>query len=84
MVMARLQINEYSNQVINVVKAKFNLHDKSEALNKLIDLVGEEFVEKEAKDDYVKKIIELEKKHFEKHGLRKMSKKQFNALFELN
>ncbi len=35
MVMARLQLTEYTNQVLNVIKAKFNLHDKSEAVNKL-------------------------------------------------
>lgn len=77
-------MNDYVNQVINVIKAKFNLNDKSEAINKFVEMFGDEFVEKEASDEYVKKVIGMSKRHFKKYGYRKMSKKEFNELFELN
>ncbi|MEK6868127.1 MAG: antitoxin [Nanoarchaeota archaeon] len=84
MVYARISINEYTNKVLNVIKAKFDLRDKSEAINKFIEMFGDEVVEKEANDEYVKKIIATSKKHFNAYGYQKMSKKEFDELFELN
>ena len=55
MVYARVSLNNYVNRVLNVIKAKFDLHDKSEAINKFVEMYGDEFVEKEASDDYLKK-----------------------------
>ena len=52
--------------------------------NKFIDLFGDEVVEKEAKDEYVKKVLAISKQHFSKYGYKKMSQKEFKELFELN
>ncbi len=84
MVYARITLNEYANKVLNVIKAKFELRDKSEAINKFIEMFGDEVVEKEAKEEYVKNIIALSKKHFSKYGHKKISQKEFKELFELN
>ena len=70
MVDARVQLTEYSNKVISVVKAKHSLRDKSEALNRFIEIYGPEEVEPEVKDSYIKKILRLEKAHYKKHGLK--------------
>lgn len=80
MVFARVSLSDYANRVLNVVKAKFGLKTKSEALNKLAEMFGDEFVEKEATDEYVKKLLEIEEKHFKKHGKRKMSVKELDEL----
>lgn len=80
MVYARITLNDYANKVLNVIKAKFDLRDKSEALNKFIDLFGDEVVEKEAKDEYVKKILEMEKRHFQKYGQRKMTLSELHKI----
>ena len=72
MVFARVNINGYSNKVLNVIKDKFDLNDKSEALNKFVELYGDEIVEKESKDEYVKKIIEICDEHLKKHPKRRM------------
>jgi len=50
MTMARVILDEYSNRVINVVKAKYGLKDKSEALNKFIRMYGQRETGLEAKD----------------------------------
>jgi hypothetical protein len=34
-------------------------------------------------DEYIKKIIAIEEKHFRKYPKRKMSGKEFNELFEI-
>ena len=82
MVFARLNMSEYSNKVLNVIKAKFNLKDKSEALNKFAELYGDEVVEKEANDEYIKKIIEIDQRHIKKYGNRKMTMKELDMLCE--
>ena len=84
MVYARVFLDDYANKVLNVIKAKFDLRDKSEAINKFITMFGEDVVEKEASDEYIKKMIQIEKRHFKKYGDQKMSQQEFNNLFELN
>ena len=82
MVLARLNVGEYTNKVLNVLKAKFDLKDKSEALNKFADLYGEELVEKQVNDEYIRKIINVGEKHIMKYGNRKMSMKELDRLCE--
>lgn len=61
MVNALVKIDENTNRVLNVVKAKFGLKDKGEA----IELVVREFInfedEPDLKPEFVKKIKEIEK-----------------------
>ena len=80
MVSARLILDENANRVLNVVKAKFGLKDKSEALNKFAELYGEDLVEKEAKDEYIKKIIEIDERHVRKYAKRSMSLKELDKI----
>jgi len=80
MVFARVILNEYTNKVINVIKAKFGLKDKSEALNKFVELYGEEIIEKEANDQYIKKVIEISERHLKKYGKKDMSIKELDKL----
>ncbi|MBT3262590.1 DUF2683 family protein [Candidatus Woesearchaeota archaeon] len=59
MVQALLEINENSNRVLNVVKAKYNLKDKSEAVEWIIsDYISSE---PELKPGFVKKIEKMKK-----------------------
>lgn len=59
MVQALLEINKNSNRVLNVVKAKYNLKDKSEALEWVIS----EYIsdEPELRPEFVKKIVRMKK-----------------------
>ena len=82
MVFARLDIEEYTNKVLNVIKAKFNLKDKSEALNKFAEIYGDEIVEKEAKSEYIKKVLEIDEKHFKKYKNKKMTIKELDRICE--
>jgi len=80
MISARVVLNEYANSGLNVVKSKFNLRDKSEALNKFIEMFGDKFVEREAKDAYIKKLLDIEEKHFKKYGKHKLSLKELDKI----
>ena len=81
MVDARVLLDNYSNKVLAVVKAKYELNDKSQAINKFIEMYGPNEVEMEVKESYVKKLLEAEEGHFKRHDYRKMSDKELDKLF---
>lgn len=83
MISARVELNEYTNKVLNIIKFKFDLKDKSEALNKFIELYGDDLVEKQASDEYTKKILEMTNDHFEKYKDKKMSVEELDQLCEV-
>jgi hypothetical protein len=79
---ARVELTPYANKVLSMLKAKYSLKDKSEALNKFADLYGDEIVEKEAKDEYIKEMIIGVKEHIKKYGYTSMNNKELDSLFE--
>jgi hypothetical protein len=82
-VSARVELNDYANKVLRVLKAKYDLKDKSEAINKFAELYGDEITEKEANEEYTKKVIEIVDKHMKKHGKKKMSLEELDSLCEV-
>ena len=82
-VSARIELNDYANRVLRVLKTKYDLKDKSEAINKFAELYGDEIIEKEANEEYTKKIIEIVGSHMKKHGKKKMSLEELDVLCEV-
>jgi hypothetical protein len=80
---ARIELDPYANKVLAVLKAKYGLKDKSEAINKFAELYGEDVVDKDVNEEYIKKILEITSKHLEKHKNRKMSVKELDELTEV-
>jgi len=80
MVSARVSLNPYSNKVLGILKLQLDLKDKSEALNKFIEIYGDEIVERDANDEYVKKIIKVAEEHFKKYKNKKMSFEELDKL----
>ena len=79
---ARVNLTDYANKILGIIKIKFGLKDKSEALNKFIELYGDDILEKEATEEYAKKVIKIAEQHFKKYANKKMSEKELNRLFE--
>lgn len=79
---ARVELDDYSNRVLAIIKAKYGLKDKSEALNKFILTFGDEVLEKEATDEYVKKAMDIVNRHIKKYGNKSMSEEELDFLFE--
>lgn len=65
-----LKINEYGNRVLGVIKAKYGLNDKSQALNKFLDMYGEEFVDRQVKEEIIRDMIKSCDNHIKKHGFK--------------
>ena len=81
-VSARIELGDYANRVLGIIKIKYGLKDKSEALNKFIEIYGDNILEREATEEYAKKVITISNNHFKKYGPKKMSLQEFDKLCE--
>jgi hypothetical protein len=61
MVKAMINISEHANQILNIVKAKHNLKDKSEAIEKVVMDYGNEMMEPELRPEYLVKLGKIVK-----------------------
>ena len=61
MVKALINISDETNQVLNIVKAKFGLRDKSEAINVMAMQYEEEILELQIRPEYLKKLDKIRK-----------------------
>lgn len=72
MVQAVININENTNRILNIVKAKFGLRDKSEAINLVVNEYVETTLEPELRPEYRTKLAgimsgkHLSREEFEK------------------
>jgi hypothetical protein len=61
MVQAMIDIPERANQILNIVKARYKLKTKSEAIAKVIEEYGEDFLEPQLRPEYLEKLEKIEK-----------------------
>ena len=61
MVQALVELDENTNRVLNIVKAKFSLKDKGEAIQFVVSEYIEFENEPELKPDFIKKMLEIQK-----------------------
>jgi hypothetical protein len=55
MVQAIINIDEHTNRILNIIKAKYGLKDKSSAIDLMATQYEEEILEPELKPEYVDK-----------------------------
>lgn len=63
MVKAIIDISESTNHVLNIIKAKYKLKDKSEAISKVVELVQEEILEIKLRPE-IKTSIEVDARDY--------------------
>ncbi len=61
MAQAVINLGEYEDRILMIVKGKFGFKNKSDAINFVIDKFEEEFIEPELKPEFVEKIKRIEK-----------------------
>lgn len=61
MIQARLRISDRTNHVLNIVKAKYNLKDKSAALDKLVAEYEDKVLEPQFKPEFIEEVLATEK-----------------------
>jgi hypothetical protein len=57
MVKAIVNIDENANRILNIVKAKENLKDKSEVINLILNIYGKEMLESELRPEFIKELL---------------------------
>ena len=62
MVQAIINLDEHKDRVLQIIKGKYGLKNKSEAVNLAIEKFEEEFLEPELRPEYIEKIRNIEKK----------------------
>ena len=72
MVQAVINIEENTNRVLNIVKAKFGLKDKSQAINIVVTEYEQSFLEPELRPEYKIKLVKIIKgKHLSRAAFEK-------------
>lgn len=61
MVQAIINIEDETNRVLNIVKAKFGLKDKSEAINVMAEQYEQEILEPQLRPEYLEKLKRVKK-----------------------
>ena len=59
-----IDIPEEVNHILNIVKARYKLKDKSEAIAKIVIECGENIIEPELRPEYLKKLEKIEKEGY--------------------
>ncbi|MCU0851583.1 MAG: DUF2683 family protein [Candidatus Thermoplasmatota archaeon] len=78
MVQAFIDINERANRIINILKAKYGLKDKSQAIELAMDIIEKEHLEPELRPEYLEKLQKIRKGKYTKftslEELRRLTK----------
>jgi hypothetical protein len=61
MVQAKINISQRSNQLLNIVKAKYNLKDKSAAIDLVLSQYEEKILEPAFSPEYIDKLEKIKK-----------------------
>jgi hypothetical protein len=59
-IQARVKMSDRTNHVLNIVKAKYNLKDKSAALDLVVAQYEEKILEPRYSPEFIKEILDLE------------------------
>ena len=78
MVQAIINIDERANRVLNIVKAKYGLKDKSQAIEAMAQQYEEKVLEPELRPEYVQKIKKIAKEKRVRIGSTKDFGKRYN------
>ncbi|MBN1376889.1 DUF2683 family protein [Candidatus Woesearchaeota archaeon] len=73
MVQAIVNLGEREDRLLTIVKGKFGLKNKSEAVNFVIDQYGDELLEPELRPEYKEELLKIDKGKF----------KRFNSINDL-
>jgi len=64
MVQAMIEIPHEANHILNIVKARYNLKTKSEAIAKIVIECGANILEPELRPEFIEKLKRIEKEGY--------------------
>lgn len=77
MVKALIDINENTNRVLNMIKSKYNLKDKGEAIRIVVDNYIEKEGDPDLRPEFLEKLKKIRKEGYSKtfHSIKELRKK---------
>ncbi len=75
-----VRVNDYTRRVLGVIKEKFGLKGKAQALDKFAELYGDDFVEQDVSEETAREVIRTCDEHIKKYGFRKRSLEELAGL----
>ncbi len=75
-----VHVKPYTARVLGVIKEKYGLRNKDQALDKFAEMFGYEFVELDVKENVVREIIKTTEQHIKKHGLKPISDSELDKI----
>jgi len=77
MVQAIIDVSEHTNRILNIIKAKYALKDKSQAINQMAELFEENILEPELRPEYIAKARKIQKEKPIKVGTAEDFRKRY-------
>jgi len=77
MVQAIINIEDQTNRVLNIVKAKFGLKDKSEAINVMAEQYEKELLEPQLRPEFIQRMEHISKEKTIKIGTLEKFRKRY-------
>lgn len=68
MVQAVINIKDYTNRILNIVKAKYGLKDKSQAIDLIVSKYESSFLEPELRPEYIEKLEKIRKGKYKRYN----------------
>ena len=68
MVQSIIQIDEREDRILNIVKAKYGLKNKSEAVALIAEIYEQKFLEPQLRPEYIQKLEKIRKGKFIKYN----------------
>ena len=78
-----MEMDDYTARVLDVIKGKFGLKNRSEALKKLALEAGNDYIELAPNEMVLKELDSIYEHHKKKHGNRTMNDKELRKLLGL-
>ena len=64
MVQSIIDINETEDRILNIIKAKYGLKNKSQTIALILKIYYDNFLEPELRPEYIKKLEEIEREGY--------------------
>ena len=84
MTQARFELNDYTTRVLDVIKGKYGLKNRNEALNRFVKEYGEIFVEPRIDEKYLIELDNIIREHEKKYGKKSMSEDELDQLLGID
>ncbi len=80
MVQSIITLNDHENRILNIVKGKFGLKNKSEAVNLIINKFEKKMLEPELRPEYREKLKKIDRGKFYKFSSVDELRKEIESL----